>query len=136
MNQKKTYDINSITLAGRLTRDPETRPAGQTNVTKFGFGSNSGEHANFLDVECWGKLSEIASSYLKKGKYVAVVGRLEIGTFNDNAGNSRKYCKVKASEINFVPMSSGRREEEANGNVNHEYKPDMRNEVKDGEIPF
>jgi single-strand DNA-binding protein len=70
-------NLNKVTLAGNLTRDPELRytPKG-TAVCKFGIAVNrkwkseSGEpkeEVTFVDVDAFGKTAEAIAQYLKKG---------------------------------------------------------------------
>lgn len=80
-----SQDINNVVLIGRLVRDAELR---YTNigapVTRFSIAVNERkkdgdsyvDKANFIDVTFWGKLGETLSSYLVKGKQIAVVGKL------------------------------------------------------------
>jgi single-strand DNA-binding protein len=78
-----SYDINSAVLIGRLTKDPETRTAGQTIVCDItiavgGKPDKSGkDNASFFDVTAWGKLADFIGQYLTKGARVCISGRLE-----------------------------------------------------------
>lgn len=80
-------DLNKVMLIGNLTRDPETRStaSGQT-VTTFGMATNrawtdsSGqrqEKVEFHNIVTWGKLAEICSQYLAKGRRIYLEGRLQ-----------------------------------------------------------
>ena len=80
-------DFNQAIIMGNLTRDPELRttPSGQS-VATFAVATNrswndpSGERKDsveYHDVVAWGKLGELVSNYLSKGRKVLVVGRLQ-----------------------------------------------------------
>ena len=76
--------INHITIAGNLTRDPQTRfLADQRAVANFGLACNRRdkvdgqmrEQVTFVDCDCWGRTAETISKYFKKGKPIIVEGR-------------------------------------------------------------
>jgi single-strand DNA-binding protein len=102
-------------LTGRLTRDPEMRSlASGKNVTTFTVASNefigSGrEKAEYHPVVTWDRLAEIAGSYLGKGQQVAIEGRLQTRSWDDDRGVRHWKTEVVASH---VEMLSGRRKKD------------------------
>ena len=63
-------DLATITMTGRLTRDPETTQANKYSVVKFAIAVNGfkKEDVSFFDCEAWGKVSEIVQQYCAKGR--------------------------------------------------------------------
>ena len=108
--------MNSITLTGRLTRDPELRTTHSgMAVTDFRLAiqrrrSREGEDrgAVYVDVTCFGGLGESVAQYLEQGRQVAVSGRLELDEWETDAGERRSRHKVVADEVEFL---GGRRSE-------------------------
>jgi single-strand DNA-binding protein len=47
----------------------------------------------------WGGLAEVAEKYLKKGKQIAVEGRLETNTYDDKEGNRKFYTQIKVNDL-------------------------------------
>ena len=102
--------MNSITLTGRLTADPETRSTqSATAVTQFRLAvqrrrSREGEDrgAVYVDVVSFGGLAESVGEYLTKGRHVAVSGRLELDEWETDAGERRSRHKVIADEVEFL----------------------------------
>ena len=93
--------INYVVLVGNLTRDPEQRPVGSSQVTKFSLAINGikPEDVCFLDITCWGELANKAAM-LQKGQQVTVVGRLKQDTWQDKmSGEQRSRMNVVASEV-------------------------------------
>lgn len=97
---------------GNLTRDPELRytPNGQP-VTSFGVATNrSWKDANgdkkdeveFHEVVVWGKLAELCSQYLTKGRKVHVMGRLQTRSWEGQDGAKRQKTEIVAQDIAFV----------------------------------
>jgi len=102
--------MNSITLTGRLTADPDMRTThSATAVTQFRLAiqrrrSRNGEDrgAVYVDVVSFGGLAESCAQYLAKGRQVAVSGRLELDEWETDAGERRSRHKVVADEVEFL----------------------------------
>ena len=107
--------MNKVFLTGRLTRDPEMRSlASGKSVTTFTVATNeylSGgrEKAEYSNVVTWDRLAEIAGTYLGKGQQVAVEGRLQTRSWDDDRGQRHWKTEVVASH---VEMLSGRRKKD------------------------
>lgn len=105
-------DFNQAIVMGNLTRDPELRttPSGQS-VASFSVATNrswqdpSGERRDsveYHDIVAWGKLGELVSNYLAKGRKVLVVGRLQTRSWEAQDGSKRQKTEIVATDINFV----------------------------------
>ena len=107
--------MNKVLLTGRLTRDPEMRSlASGKNVTTFTIASNEfigggREKAEYHPVVTWDRLAEIAGAYLGKGQQVAVEGRLQTRSWDDDRGQRHWKTEIVASH---VEMLSGRRKKD------------------------
>ena len=107
--------MNKVLLTGRLTRDPEMRSlATGKNVTTFTVASNEfigggKEKAEYHSVVTWDRLAEIAGRYLGKGQQVAIEGRLQTRSWDDDKGARHWKTEVVASH---VEMLSGRRKKD------------------------
>ncbi|MGZ8515205.1 MAG: single-stranded DNA-binding protein, partial [Candidatus Limnocylindrales bacterium] len=104
-----------VLLTGRLTRDPEMRGlASGKNVTTFTVASNEflgggKEKAEYHSVVTWDRLAEIAGRYLGKGQQVAIEGRLQTRSWDDERGVRHWKTEIVASH---VEMLSGRRKKD------------------------
>jgi single-strand DNA-binding protein len=107
--------VNKVLLTGRLTRDPEMRSlASGKNVTTFTVASNEflgggKEKAEYSPVVTWDRLAEIAGRYLGKGQQVAIEGRLQTRSWDDDRGTRHWKTEIVASH---VEMLSGRRKKD------------------------
>jgi single-strand DNA-binding protein len=92
--------LNRATILGNLTRDPELRQttSGQ-QVCSFAVATNrtwknqqgeKQETAEYHNIVAWGKLAEICSQYLGKGRKVYIDGRLQTRDWEGQDG-VRKY---------------------------------------------
>jgi len=101
--------INKAILIGNLTRDPEMRytPDGQP-VTTFGVATNRSwtskdgekkEDAEFHNLVAWGKLAEICSQILKKGRRVYIEGRLQTRSWEGKDGVNRSRTEIVIEDM-------------------------------------
>lgn len=95
--------MNSVTLVGNLTRDPEIRDAGENKVAVLGIaetreGKDGEKTPQFYDVEVWGDLAIYAVASLAKGDLVIAVGHLRYDSYEKD-GEKRSKVKVVASHL-------------------------------------
>ncbi len=102
--------MNKIILVGRLTRDPELRYTNNnTPVATFTlavdrpYSSQQQEReADFINIVVWNKQAETAKNYLTKGSQLAVEGRLQIRSYDDQNGQKRYVTEVVANSFDFI----------------------------------
>jgi single-strand DNA-binding protein len=101
--------VNSITLTGRLTAEPQKRSAGETEVCDMRIavqrrrGRNGEDRgAVFIDVSTFGAQAQSCAQYLHKGKRVGVHGRLELDEWEAEGGGTRRRHKVVADQVEFL----------------------------------
>jgi single-strand DNA-binding protein len=123
-------------LTGGLTRDPElrrTRAGTAVTTLRLGFTTQRRvngawqERSNYVDVELWGARAETAVRQLKKGRQVAVDGRLEWREYETRSGERRQIHSIVADTVEF--LAAGR------GVVNAESDSEPAPAVED-EVPF
>lgn len=100
--------LNRIVLIGRLTADPETQytPSGVA-LTKFRIAVDrptkdpeTGEkETDFINIVAWRRTAEFAANYLRKGRLVAVEGRLQIRSWDAPDGTKRYATEVVADNV-------------------------------------
>ena len=102
-------DLNSVSLGGRLTSDPELR---QTNsghsVCDISIAVNrmKENETDFIDVTLWGKTAEISAQHLTKGRFINVQGRLKQDKWQDKEGKNRYSMSVVADNVYFGPKTA------------------------------
>jgi single-strand DNA-binding protein len=107
--------MNKVLLAGRLTRDPEMRAlASGKHVTQFSvatneYAGNGKERPEFHNVVTWDRLAEVCGRYLGKGQQVAIEGRLQTRTWDDDKGLRHWKTEIVATS---VEMLSGRKKKD------------------------
>ena len=104
---------NKVQLIGNLGKDVEYKQlqdgnaiARATIATKEVYKNSKGEKV--IDVQWhnlvgWGRVAEFMQVLLKKGKQVAVQGKLAHRSYEDKKGQKRYISEVIVSE--FIPLS-------------------------------
>lgn len=112
--------VNKVILIGNLTRDPEIKQTtnGQSIVT-FGVATNrewitqTGEKkslAEYHNIAAWGKLAEICSQYLRKGKLIYVEGYLKTRSWDSPEGV--RIFKTEIVATDMIMLDKRPKEEE------------------------
>jgi len=108
--------MNKVILMGRLTKDPELKytTANNTAVCSFTLAVNrkftkQGEEkkADFINCQSWAKTAEFVAKYFTKGSQVAIVGRIETRTWDDNEGKKHYVTEVIVEDTYFADSKKG-----------------------------
>ena len=102
--------MNTVTITGNLTREPEIRYTREGQATaQLGVAVNRRwqdrttqewqEATSFFDVVCWRDLAENVALSLTKGMRVVVTGRLEQRSWETDEGEHRSKVEITADEI-------------------------------------
>ena len=103
--------MNKVILMGRLTRDPEVRYTQGDNAMAIAryslavdrrFKRDGEPDADFINCVAFGKAGEFAEKYLKKGTKIAVVGRIQTGSYTNKDGQKVYITDVIVEETEFV----------------------------------
>jgi len=115
--------INRVILKGNLTQEPESRSAGNSEVTNLNMAINrtyrsaSGEQKEevcFIGIEAWGKLAENCKRFLHKGHPILVEGRLRFSQWDDkDTGKKRNRISVTAESVHFLNSNGSGQSESA-----------------------
>lgn len=126
--------MNKVILIGRLTRDPELRyTQSGSAVTTFTlavdrrFTNQNGEReADFINCVAWQKTAEFVANYFKKGRAMALEGRMQVRSYEANDGQRRWVTEVVAEQIEFVgpknENAGGNRQDYQNNNYQNNYQ--------------
>lgn len=106
--------INNAVLMGRLTRDPDLRTTQSgRNVCSFTIAVDrsfvrQGEErqADFIPCVAWGSTADFISRFFHKGSMIAVTGRIQTRSYDDNNGNKRNVTEIVVNEASFTGSKS------------------------------
>ena len=102
--------INSVTISGNLTRDPDIRTtAGGVRVLSFSVAVNDRvkrgddweDYPNFIDCTMFGARAESLSRFLTKGTKVAIDGKLRWSQW-ERDGQKRSKVEVVVENVDFM----------------------------------
>lgn len=134
--------LNKVVLIGRLTKDVELKHTSNgTAVAKFTIAvdrrqvKDREKETDFIVIVAWTKLAENCANYIGKGRLVAVSGRLQIRSYEDNQGVRRKAAEIVAEDVKFLDHA---KEGNAGGNagINGDSSHGSLVNFDDEEIPF
>ena len=104
--------VNKVILIGRLGQDPEMRNTqGGASVCNFSLATNENwrdksgqkqERTEWHRVVVWGKLAELCTNYLNKGRQVYLEGRLQTRQWQDQQGATRYTTEIVANNLQFL----------------------------------
>lgn len=103
--------MNKVILMGRLTRDPEVRYSqGETSMAVARYtlavdrrGRRDGEQsADFISCVAFGKAGEWAEKWLRKGIKIAIIGRIQTGSYTNREGQKVYTTDVVIEEQEFA----------------------------------
>ena len=114
--------MNSVSLMGRLTRDPELRYTANTQMANARFvvavnrklskekrqeaESTGYPTADFISCVAWGKTAENIANYFKKGNRIAIVGHIQTGSYENQQGQRIYTTDVVVDSFDFVESNS------------------------------
>ena len=93
-----------------MARDPELKSTQSgTSVVSFTVACDrrfvkEGEErqADFINCVAWNKTAEFISRYFTKGIRIALEGRIQTRSYDDQQGNKRYITEVIAEEVEFA----------------------------------
>lgn len=101
--------LNTVILMGRLTKDPELKQTPQgISVATFSlavernYSKGEEKQTDFINIIAWRNTADFVSKYFTKGQLVAVRGRLQTRTWQDQSGQKRYATDVVADEVFFA----------------------------------
>ena len=107
--------MNKVILIGRLVADPEVRYSQGDNSTAIAryrlavdrrFQREGDQTADFISCVAFGKSGEFAEKYLHKGTKIAVVGRIQTGSYTNRDGVKVYTTDVVVEEHEFCESRS------------------------------
>jgi len=113
--------MNTITIKGRLTRDPELRTVqSDLKIATFSVAVDrkfsKEKKADFFDCKAFRRQAEVISTHFTKGKEILISGRMEQSKWTDKNGATRiswelvvedfEFCGAKNTQNEVAPASA------------------------------
>lgn len=132
--------MNKVILIGRLTRDPEVRYSqGEESIAiarytlavdRRGKKDPNEQAADFINCIAFRKNGEFAEKYLAKGMKIAVVGRIQTGSYTNRDGQKVYTTDVVVEEHEFADSKASGNSNSSDSSDSTKSKPE--NESNDG----
>lgn len=101
--------MNTVTLIGRLTREPEVRyTQDQMAIARFSVAidrpvtAGKEKQTDFPNVVVFGKQAENCERFLSKGRLVGIQGRIQTGSYTKDDGTKVYTTDVVANRVEFI----------------------------------
>ena len=134
-------DLNRTILVGRVTKDIELRhTASGTAVASVSIANNKvytangekKEETSFFNCIAWGKTGEIIVEHCRKGQRIAIEGRLQQRSWDDQEGNKRSAVEIVVDNFQFLDSRQG--DSQPQGSVPE--PNNSNNPFSDEDLPF
>ena len=101
--------MNTATIVCRAGQDAEIKYF-ESGKVKTNFSLAVGrwdsktkeEVTDWFNIEVWDKQAEFAGEYIKKGRQVAVDGRISISKWTDQSGEERERFLIVANTVRLL----------------------------------
>ena len=102
-------NMNSAVVVGRAGQDAEIKyfESGKIRTT-FSLAVNrwdsktKSEVTDWFNIDVWDKQAEFAGEYIKKGRLVAVDGRIQSNKWKDASGEERERYLIVANNVRLL----------------------------------
>lgn len=113
------FYINQVTILGKVGRDAEIKDAGTSKVARFSIATSEGGYkkadgtdvpkvTHWHNIQCWGKLAELAGKIVTKGTTVAITGKITYREYETKDGVKKSATEIIANDL---VLCSGNAEE-------------------------
>lgn len=109
--------MNRIILTGRICNNTELRyTKNNTPCIKFTLAVNrqrkqdGTQETDFINCIAWDKTAELICTYLNKGSFIGVEGRLQTGTYEKTDGSRGYTTDVYVQNIEFLEKKKSEQE--------------------------
>jgi single-strand DNA-binding protein len=106
--RRKEMPMNSITLLGALTKNPELVGGEESPVCRLRLVEANAhpDHPLYINVSVFGAQAKACAEHLAKGRRVAVVGKLRFREWQRVDRSRRSEHWVAADRVDFLPAST------------------------------
>lgn len=109
--------MNKVCLLGRICADPAVKEInGKNKLADFTLAVDRGlskeakekakQTADFIRCKAWSQKAELIERYLKKGDQLALTGKIQTGSYEDNDGKKIYTTDVIVEGIDFIRKQS------------------------------
>jgi single-strand DNA-binding protein len=107
--------MNTLTLIGTLTKDPELRTRADNKVCVMRLAESNGHPDSplYINIAAFGSQAETCSKSLRKGSQIAVTGQLRFREWKTDDHTRRSEYSIAAERIDFLLLPSSNSPDQA-----------------------
>ena len=130
-------DMNSVSLMGRLTADPElkTTQSGLSfcrfTVAADRYSKDDEDKTDFISCVAWRSTAEFICNYFLKGNKIALIGSIKTGSYTDKDGRKVYTTDVNTDKVFFC---ESKKESSSESNTKSSKSRTPRKEPIDDEV--
>ena len=136
--------LNRAVLTGRLTRDPEIRYSQNDQsmaIARYTLavdrrgrrdGNDGQQTADFISCTAFRQQAEFAERYLRKGMKIAIVGRIQTGSYTNRDGQRVYTTDVIVEDHEFCESKAASAANSGGGFAPMDQRPSPDNAISDG----
>ena len=117
--------MNKVFLIGHLVKDPELRYTSSNipvasfilSVNRNFINQNGEKEVDFINIVSWKKQAENIHKYCFKGSKVAIEGRVQVRSYDDQNGQKRYITEVVSENIEFLSTKKEETKEKSNSEI-------------------
>jgi len=104
--------LNYCSFIGNVGRDPEIRTlTNETKLAKFSIAvtekwkdkqGQAQERTEWIEITCFGALSNVIENYVKKGDKLFVAGKWHTSTWENDAGEKRSRTELNLRDMQML----------------------------------
>lgn len=106
--------MNNVGLTGRLTKDVKLNHTTENQKTYATFTLavdrevkvQGQQEADFIQIKVWGKQAENCAKFIGKGRLVAITGRIDTRSWEDESGWHNVF-EIVARRVEFLDRKQG-----------------------------
>lgn len=114
--------MNRVCILGRLCKDPLIKETGGgSKVAEFTLAidremsksakENAKQTADFIRCTAWGVKSDLMEKYVHKGDKLAICGKIQSNSYDDNDGKKIYTTFVNVDSLDFCGGNGGEKKE-------------------------
>ena len=106
---------NSVHLIGRPGMDPEIKKFGDKKLARFTLATNEKHYNDKMEliqdtewhnILAWGRTAEIVEKLVRKGRLMAIEGKIQTRQYEDKDKNKRYVTEILMDEFMLVEKTS------------------------------
>ncbi len=99
----KRHSINTVIINGFVATEPKIKYSTDgTAVCSFVVGTRTAKSTEYFPIVVFGRLAEVCSEFLKKGRDILINGTVRQNRWKDENGNTKSRIVIRGKSVDFL----------------------------------